>query len=174
MNAILQEDRAPEEELSNPKWEMKELKPWHQQFCSMLAQGIDRETIATVLEIHPNYVTMLSRQPLIQAYIRDQCQFATLQLEAQFARGVTVIGEVMDNGAPKERLQAVRLNAELTHRIGSGSGAPLEAVDTNERLLRLADRLLSLQEKMQPVSLPTINGEFQNVPAAETSTSAEG
>ena len=161
MNAMLK----PSEDETPPKWEMKELKPWHKQFCSMLAQGIDRQTIAQVLDIDPNYVSMLSKQPLIQAYIKEEWQFATLQLEAQFARGVQVIGEVMDNGAPKERLQAVRLNAELTHRIGSGSGLPPEATDTNERLLRLSERLLSLQEKMQPTFAPTINGEYHEVPA---------
>lgn len=159
MNAQLRE----EEVASSEKWEMKELKPWHKQFCSLLAQGVDRETIATVLDITPTYVSMLTKQPLIQAYIREMCQFANIQLEAQFAQGVAIIGDVMANGAPKEKLQAVRLNAELTHRIGSGSGVPPEVMDTNERLARLADRLLSLQEKMQPTT-PPINGEFHEIP----------
>lgn len=158
MNAMLRE----EEVAPDGKWEMKDLKPWHKQFCSMLAQGIDRETIAAALDCTPTYVSMLAKQPLIQAYIREMCQFASLQLEAQFAQGVGVIGDVMTNGNDKERLQAVRLNAELTHRIGNGSGAPTEPTDTNARLLRLAERLLSLQEKMQPTP-PTIDGEFQNV-----------
>jgi len=159
MNAMLREEDSPEKE----KWEMKELKPWHRQFCSLLAQGIDRETIAKVLDITPTYVSMLSKQPLIQAYIREMCQFANLQLEAQFVKGVEVIGEVMDKGNNKDRLQAVRLNAELTHRIGSGSGMPGEVVDTNDRLLRLAERLLSLQEKIQTPP-PPINGEFHEIP----------
>lgn len=145
------------------KWEMKELKPWHKQFCSMLAQGIDRETIAKVLGITPQYVTMLTKQPLVVTYIREMCQFASLQLEAQFVEGVKVIGEVMKEGAPKERLQAVRLNAELTHRIGSGAGVPNEVVDTTERLSRLAEKLLALQASMQPVPTPTVDGEFHEV-----------
>jgi hypothetical protein len=132
----------------------------------MLAQGIDRETIAKVLEITPTYVSMLTKQPLIQSYIRDQCQFASLQLEAQFVQGVQVIGDVMTNGNDKERLQAVRLNAELTHRIGAGAGGPSEGGDTNERLTRLAEKLLALQEKMQPAAtIPPVEGEFHEVEA---------
>ena len=158
MNAVVR--TVPEE--APDKWEMKDLKPWHKQFCSMLAQGIDRETIASVLDITPTYVSMLTKQPLIQNYIREMCQFANLQLEAQFAKGVEVIGNIMENGDNKERLQAVRLNAELTHRIGSGSGAPVESSNTNDRLIRLAERLLALQERTQTPIVP-INGEFHEV-----------
>jgi hypothetical protein len=161
--ASLSASVAPEEVAATSKWEMKELKPWHKQFCSLLAQGIDRETIATVLEITPTYVSMLSKQPLIQAYIREMCQFASLQLEAQFAKGVAIIGEVMDTGNGKERLQAVRLNAELTHRIGSGSGLPAEATNTEERLLRLAERLLTLQEKTAPIPTIPLTGEYHDI-----------
>jgi len=142
------------------KWELKELKPWHRQFCSLLAQGIDRETIARVLEITPTYASMLSKQPLVVAYIREMCQFANLQLEAQFAKSVEVIGEIMVSGANKDKLQAARLNAELTHRIGSGSGLPGDVVDTNDRLVRLAERLLALQEKVVTPTQPAINGEY--------------
>lgn len=145
------------------KWEMKELKPMHKQLCSLLAQGIDRQTIAQVLGITPEYVSMLAKQPLVQKYIQEMCQFASLQLEAQFVEGVRVIGDVMANGSDKERLQAVRLNAELTHRIGSGSGLPTELIDSGERLAKLAERLLSLQERA-PVVLPPVEGEFHEIP----------
>lgn len=159
MSAVLREEGAPE------KWEMKELKPMHKQLCSLLAQGIDRQTIASVLDITPEYVSMLSKQPLVQKYIREMCQFASLQLEAQFVEGVKVIGEVMANGADKERLQAVRLNAELTHRIGSGSGIPTELIDTNDRLARLASRLLSLQEQTVTSRSRPIDGEYHEIAA---------
>lgn len=163
MSAMLQEVPSQEEGTAS-KWEMKELKPIHKQLCSMLAQGIDRQTIAQVLDITPEYVSMLSKQPLVQKYIQEMCQFASLQLEAQFVEGVKVIGDVMANGNDKERLQAVRLNAELTHRIGSGSGPVAELIDTNDRLARLASRLLSLQEQTtNKIPLP-VEGEYHEVP----------
>lgn len=148
------------------KWEIKELKPMHKQLCSLLAQGIDRGTIAQILDITPEYVSMLAKQPLVQRYIQEMCQFASLQLEAQFVEGVKVIGDVMANGNDKERLQAVRLNAELTHRIGSGSGVPVELIDTNERLANLASRLLSLQERSVNLPLP-VDGEFHEINQTE-------
>lgn len=158
--AIIPPEDRPSEK---GKWEMKELKPWHRQFCSLLAQGIDRQTIASILDITPEYVSMLSNQPLIQKYIREMCKFASIQLEAQFVEGVKVIGDVMANGSDKERLQAVRLNAELTHRIGSGSGVPNEVVDTTTRLAKLAEKLLALQTV--PQLPPPVDGEFHEVTA---------
>lgn len=173
MNAVVQPVLEDDDSLPAPgPWEMKQLKPWHKQLCNMLAQGIDRETIATVLDCTPQYVTMLAGQPMVQRYIREMCQFANLQLEAQFAEGVKIVGEVMRQGNHKDKLQAVRLNAELTHRIGSGALASPENVDTNERLARLAEKLLALQEKMQPAStLPVIDGEFHEAQQAETDSS---
>lgn len=164
MNAMLQEETTGTPE----KWEMKKLTPMHKQLCSLLAQGIDRQTIAQALDITPEYVSMLAKQPLVQKYIQEMCQFASLQLEAQFVEGVKVIGDVMANGAPKERLQAVRLNAELTHRIGSGSGIPTELIDTNERLANLASRLLSLQEKTVAKLPDPVDGEFHEVQTETT------
>lgn len=164
MNAMLQEGTTG----THDKWEMKKLTPMHKQLCSLLAQGIDRQTIAQALDITPEYVSMLAKQPLVQKYIQEMCQFASLQLEAQFVEGVKVIGDVMANGAPKEKLQAVRLNAELTHRIGSGSGLPTELIDTNERLANLASRLLSLQEKATAVLPAPVDGEFHEIQTETT------
>lgn len=163
MNAMLQEETTE----GQKKWELQNLTPMHKQLCSLLAQGIDRQTIAQALDITPEYVSMLAKQPLVQKYIQEMCQFASLQLEAQFVEGVKVIGDVMANGSDKERLQAVRLNAELTHRIGSGSGIPTELIDTNERLANLASRLLSLQEKTVAKLPDPVDGEFHEI-AKET------
>jgi len=126
-------------------WQMKELKPKHKQVCAMLAQGIDRRTISNVVGVTPEYITMLSKQPLMKEYIAEMCQAAGLQLDAMFVQSVEVISEVMANGSPKERVAAARLQMEATKRIGSGSSIPKEIIDTNDRLARLAERLLYLQ-----------------------------
>ena len=126
-------------------WLLATLKPKHKQICSMLAQGIPRGTIAAVIGCTPEYITMLSRQPLIQGYIKDMCQTAGLQLEAMFTESVQAIGDVLQNGSTKDKMQAARLQMEATKRIGAGSGLPREVVDTTERLAKLAERLLYLQ-----------------------------
>jgi len=161
MNALAQVPHDEQEVASQSGWQMKELKPWHKQLCSMLAQGIPRQTIANVLDCTPEYVTMLSKQKLVQEYIRDMCQYAGLQLEAQFVQAVDAIGDTLANGNHKEKMQAARLQMEATKRIGAGSGMQTEVTDTNARLVSLAQRLTGLLEKAQGVQKePIIDGEY--------------
>lgn len=127
------------------KWEMKKLLPWHKQLCSMLAQGIDRQTIAQVFQKTPEYISMLAGQDLIRTEVNEMKRFAEFQLEAQFVKSVSVIGEVLENGSAKEKIQAARLQLEATRRIGPRMVEEEKLVDTNARLARLAERLLSLQ-----------------------------
>lgn len=140
MSAML----TPTESEDN-KWEMKKLLPWHKQLCSMLAQGIDRQTIAQVFQKTPEYVSMLAGQELIRTEVNEMKRFAEFQLEAQFVKSVSVIGEVLENGSAKEKIQAARLQLEATRRIGPRMVEEEKLVDTNARLARLAERLLSLQ-----------------------------
>lgn len=140
MSAIL----TPAED-SGDKWEMKKLLPWHKQLCSMLAQGIDRQTIAQVFQKTPEYISMLAGQDLIRVEVSEMKRFAEFQLEAQFVKSVSVIGEVLENGSAKEKIQAARLQLEATRRIGPRMVEEEKLIDTNARLARLAERLLSLQ-----------------------------
>lgn len=132
-------------ESDDSKWEMKKLLPWHKQLCSMLAQGIDRQTIAQVFQKTPEYISMLAGQDLIRTEVNDMKRFAEFQLEAQFVKSVSVIGEVLETGSAKEKIQAARLQLEATRRIGPRMVEEEKLIDTNARLARLAERLLSLQ-----------------------------
>jgi hypothetical protein len=158
MGMTIPHDEQATADQEKGKWEMKELKPWHKQLCSLLAQGIDRQTIAQILDCTPEYVSMLAGQKKIKEYVAEMCGFAQLQLEAQFTSAVTAIGDTLANGNHKERMQAARLQMEATKRIGSGSGIPQEIVDTNSRLARLAERLLYLQGRQGPTG-DIIEGE---------------
>ena len=155
-------------------WEMKTLKPWHKQAASMMAQGIDRDTIATVLDCTPEYVSMLARQPKVREYIRDMCQIADLQLEGMFVETVKVIGDTLANGNGKERIQAARLQLEVTKRIGSkGGDAPIRE-DTVNRLARLAEKLLYLQGNTPKPETDIIDLEvIPNEAPGETSSEDE-
>jgi hypothetical protein len=159
---------------------MKELKPKHKQVCAMLAQGIDRRTISNVVGVTPEYITMLSKQPLMKEYIAEMCQAAGLQLDAMFVQSVEVIREVMANGSPKERVAAARLQMEATKRIGSGSSIPKEIIDTNDRLARLAERLLYLQGGVTKTieTRRNTDGIFQEITvegqSVDTSTQEDG
>lgn len=142
-------DMAMANELPPPipsgEWHLQELKPKHRQIASLLAQGMPRDTIASIIGITPEYVTMLMRQPEMQAAVREMSEVANLQLEAMFTKSVTAIGEVLENGNASDKVKAARLQMEATKRVGSGSGLVQEVVDSNARLTKLAERLLYLQ-----------------------------
>lgn len=151
---------------TNSRWEMKELKPWHLQLCSLLAQGTDRETIATILDCTPNYVSMLARQEKIQEHVKGISAVVGLQLEMQYGKVVTAIGDALDNGNYKEKMQAARLHLEATKRIGPRTEDDKKLIDTNARLVHLAERLLFLQGKI-PTNV--IEGEvIENEKGKET------
>lgn len=178
MSAVLN-PTVPHEEQSQAqdrKWVLKELKPWHQNLCSMLAQGIPRGTIAAAMDCAPEYVSMLAQQPLIQQYIRDMCAYAGLQLESQFVKVVEVIGDTLENGGYKEKMQAARLQMEATKRIGSKAGEGTDKPSSEDKLLNLADRLVGLLEGKKMATDTPIEAtvyDDQNIPDAEFSSRTE-
>lgn len=143
-----------------PGWQLKKLKPKHKDICSLIAQGVSRGDIAKVCGITPEYVTMLSRQPLCISFIKDLNEFAGLQLEAMFVKSVEAISNTLDNGAPKEKLQAARLQLEVTKRIGPRGRDVAEGQGMDDRLLALSQRLVGLLEDRQP---SPIQGEYVDV-----------
>lgn len=173
----------PSQELPTPVsdeggqgWLLKELSPKHKQVCSMLAQGIQRQTIAHVCGFTPEYISMLARQPLVKQYIADICATADIQLEAMYAQSVEAIGEALVGGNHKEKLQAARLQMEATRRIGANSGLTPSDVNPNERLVNLADRLLGLLESKRNIVDARRNedGTYEIPAQGEDGSAAEG
>jgi hypothetical protein len=161
--AALAQDIVPTSEVGS-KYDLKELSPKHKQVCSMLAQGHDRATIAAVIGITPEYISMLAKQPLVQAYVRDMSAVANLQLEAMFTSAVTAIGDTLQNGNYSDKVKAARLQLEATKRVGSSGSLIHEVVDSNARLAKLAERLLYLQGHQGQASVEVEEGEFSVAP----------
>lgn len=148
------------------KWELKKLSQKHKDICSLIAQGIGRGQIATLCGITPEYVTMLTKQPLCVAYIKDMSEFAGVQLEAMFGKTVEVIGQTLATGAPKEQMAAARLQLEVTKRIGRPDvSANNGAMGADERLLALSERLVGLLGSAKQQSDQIIEDvEFVEIP----------
>lgn len=157
-----EEDADEYEEVGKKGWTLKVLKPWHRQMCSMIAQGIPRSTIANVFKKTPEYISMLAAQSLIQTCIQEDCSYAGLQLEAQFVKSVDAIGDTLENGNHKEKMQAARLQLEATKRIGPRSTPQATEVNFEDRLIHLSERLVGLLEsqKMATTNIPIIEGEY--------------
>lgn len=149
--------------IAPPGWQMKKLKPIHKNVASLLAQGAKNIVISKMLDITPEYVSMLSRQPLMQDYIRQMCAHTGLRLEALFEKSVDVIAETLRDGSESGRLKAARLQLEATKRIGRGDGPPPSGAGSEERLLKLAERLIFLQSGQRPPGLYDAEGNLVGV-----------
>jgi hypothetical protein len=125
-------------------WVLRRLSPMHKDMCALIAQGVKRGHVAQACGITPEYVTMLLRQPLVLAEIKRMNEYAEVQLDASFGRVVEAIHEGLDSGSTKDKLQAARLQLEVTGRIGSRSQASDPDSKMEDRLLNLSERLVGL------------------------------
>lgn len=142
-----------------PKWELKTLKARHKQIASLVAQGMMNKDVAPICGVTKEYVSALLRQPLIQEYIAEMSRIADTRLEAMTTKSVDTIGDILQNGTEKGRLQAARMQLEATRRIGRPDPAARPGGDGAERLEKLAERLISLQAGIRQGNVFTQNGE---------------
>ena len=101
-----------------PEIELKTLSPKHRQVAALVAQGVDRRTIAAACDYVPEYVTWLQGQPLFIEYIKTMNLAVATRLEALFTKSVDVINDAMEQGNVDERLKGAKLQLEATGRIG--------------------------------------------------------
>ena len=126
-----------------PGWQLKKLTERHRSVLALLAQGLPHGVVATMCGITSTYVGMLLKQPICMTYIKELSAVAGVQLESLFPKAVEVIGDILVTGNATEKMKAVRLQGELTKRLGSG-GLPPQDNPSADRLDRLADRLTTL------------------------------
>lgn len=126
-----------------PAIELKKLSPKHQQVAALLAQGVDRRTIASACDFTPEYVTWLTRQPLFREYIKGMSEAVAVRLEALFSKSVDVIEDSMENGNIDEKLKGAKLQLEATGRVGRFQTQVPEG-GGQDRLEQLSTRLLDL------------------------------
>jgi len=131
-----------------PAIELKKLSPKHQQVAALLAQGVDRRTIASACDFTPEYVTWLTRQPLFREYIKGMSEAVAVRLEALFSKSVDVIDYAMENGSVDERLKGAKLQLEATGRVGRFQTQVPEG-GGSDRLEQLSERLLNLLKKQR-------------------------
>lgn len=133
-----------EKETFSGRYQLKKLKTKHRQVLSLIAQGEPRWKVAALCDITPEYVTMLCAMPICQAYLAEMTQAAGVQLEAMFVKSVDVISNAMENGDTGDQLKAARLQLEATKRIGRPADIAPHTTSTEDRLVRLAERLTAL------------------------------
>ena len=128
---------------------LQTLSEKHKQVASLLAQGLGRTEIASIIDFTPEYVTWLTRDPLFKQYLSEMSEHTEARLEAMFGMTADVVADGMLNGSVDERLKAARLQLEVTGRVGKGDRPSSGMESSIERLATLAQRLLQLQSKVR-------------------------
>jgi hypothetical protein len=101
--------------------------------------------------------------PICKQYIAGLNEACELQLEAMFGKTVKVIDNALDNGNIKEQIAGARLHLEVTKRIGRPADIPPQRESTNDRLIRLAERLTALIPQPSQSVQVTVDGSFSEV-----------
>lgn len=124
-------------------FQLKELSAKHRLVVSLLVQGVPREVIAQAAGYTAEYVTWLTRQPLVVESIKELEHYADVQLMALAEKRTDAIREVLTSGSNEDRLKAAKLQLEATNKIGSGRDLRPEPPQ-GDRLELLAERLVGL------------------------------
>ena len=123
---------------------LQNLSEKHKQVAALMAQGLGRTDISSIVDFTPEYVTWLSRDPLFKEHLRQMSEFVNIRLEAMYDRVADVVNEGLQAGAMDDRIKAARLQLEVTGRIGRGDRMGLPDDHNDDRLQKLADRLVSV------------------------------
>lgn len=99
------------------KFSLKRLTPKHKEVAALLAQGLKAVDVARIVGFTPEYLHMLSKQPLFIEYIDGMNAVVDRQLEALYGKSVEVIADALSAGGD-EALKAARLQMEATNRVG--------------------------------------------------------
>lgn len=136
---------------------LQKLSQKHKQVLSLVAQGLDRQTIAQVVDFVPEYVTWLVRQPVCQEYLREMIGYNDSRLLALTERSVDAISDVLANGSHEDQLKAAKLQLTAIGKVGRAQ-APVSAKFDEDRLERLAERLVALQSNVRERTLNEKDG----------------
>lgn len=123
---------------------LQKLSPMHKQALSLVAQGVDRSTVAEACGFVPEYITWLLRQDVCQEYLAEMRQLVDFQLETMTQDSVDTIRDVMRTGSSDERLKAAKLQMEAVGRVGNRRPETSAPTGAEERLSKLAERLVGL------------------------------
>jgi hypothetical protein len=142
-----------QEQKEKKPWLLKKLRPLHYRVIQLLLQNMKHKDIAAALGVHPVYVSMLSRQPLVQAEISKYLEGTSLKLETLFIKSVQAIEDSLNGDDPKIRLSAARLQMEATRKLSQNTGVSVSvnvqnnSISSEDNLKSLADRIISVRNK---------------------------
>ena len=151
-----------------PKVQLQKLSQQHKDVMSLIAKGVGRQEVASIVGFTPEYVTWLCRQAVCQEYLQGIIAVVDFRLQAMTQDSVEAIHDVLKNGAPDARMKAAKLQLEAVGKIGAGKNAAQLHPTAPDHLQQLADRLVNLLKSSQPsTGATTYESEIHEVEDAE-------
>lgn len=98
---------------------LKRLSPKHKQVAALMAQGLGRGEISKLVDITPEYVTMLAKQPLFLAYVKEMTAFTDVRLQALFEKSVDVVAQLMQTGTEDTKLRSAQTVLKAVGKDGN-------------------------------------------------------
>jgi len=103
----------PETPAPGPKqWILKKLTSKHREIISLRNTGISREDVGRLCNCTPEYVTMLIKQPLAQAYLLELQEEIKQDLRGLSGKAVQRVSKTLESGDDRAGLRAAEIVLE--------------------------------------------------------------
>ena len=123
---------------------LAKLSQKHKEALSLVAQGVSREDVGSLVGFAPEYVTWLVRQDVCKEYLQGIMAVVDFRLAAMTSESVDVIQDVLKCGSHDNQLKAAKLQLEAVGRVGTGKLPQGGSSAAPDHLQVLADRLVGL------------------------------
>lgn len=138
--------------------QLQKLSQRHKQVLSLVAQGVERQTVAEATGYTPEYVTWLVRQDVCRDYLREMMELVDIRFVMMTQESANAISDALAEGTYEDRLKAAKLQLEVVGKVGKGASLVHTDQPQGDRLEQLANRLVGLlRQKREGVVLDGIS-----------------
>ena len=163
-----------EQEYKAPAVKLAKLTNKHKEALSLVAQGLSRREIGSVVGFATDYISWLCRQEVSKQYLQEMMDVVEFRVQSMTLDSVDTIADVMKCGTSDERLKAAKLQLEVVGRVGAGKNQGQTATVAPDHLKTLADRLVGmLRASKEGVTYDGKAQEVEDVVLASTGARSE-
>lgn len=144
-------------------WELKKLSQKHKTIIALHIQNMSRADIATVAGCTPEYVSMIIRQPIAQAYFKDLEGYMDDRLRMTYGKAVDALVDCLDSEDEDVKLRASKLALEANGKLLPKPGGNQTAEDLVASILANATNVIIGQnvQVVQHKDIGDANGSDQ-------------
>lgn len=133
-------------------WVLKKLSQKHKHIVALHLQSVSRMDIGAICGCTPEYVSMLLRQPLVQAYLKETEAYMDERLRALQGKSIDAIESGLDSGDGELQLKAARLQLEATGKLKQVADKERSAEDVVADILARATVVIGQNVQVNQIS----------------------